>query len=319
MTDKSQKKEFFNDMRSQITPSDTCVEILRQQINKPQPNRLATWNLIAVAASIAIIMIGGAVFTLGGFFGDTPPLSPQTTPPEWEIIRGFAEWSFFPVQRPVYDYTMSHKMIIYNESEYHPTNRKAAVTHVGEHIKDNLYEIRNIPTEIAIAYFVEDSFTYYTFINTEIPPCNYWWEDFKGLEFLFPNWEFSLPLDYYSVHINQGRGNNRGIIIPRRHDDTHISGSDYMAVSELLVHRIDTENPISPFWIMTRSDINYHMFDITISFVQTGTGLVGTMCFGRNNPNVRIQIGHGEGFGGIAYYPVSTTARREFFDYLDSL
>jgi hypothetical protein len=70
-------KDFFNDMSSQIEPPNESVAFLLKQArltdsaNKARADRFVMKNMIAVAVSIALIMIGGAVIAFGDFFSDT--------------------------------------------------------------------------------------------------------------------------------------------------------------------------------------------------------------------------------------------------------
>lgn len=81
-------KDFFNDINSQIEPPDKSVAFLLKQArladsaNKAREDRFVMKNMVAVAASIALIMVGGAVIAFGDFFND-PAVDPSndTQPP----------------------------------------------------------------------------------------------------------------------------------------------------------------------------------------------------------------------------------------------
>ena len=75
-------KEFFNNMRSQVNPSEECVTDLKSQLLELEKNavfkgsKFATKNLAIVSGCVAVALIIGVVFAFG-LFSDNYDISPS--------------------------------------------------------------------------------------------------------------------------------------------------------------------------------------------------------------------------------------------------
>jgi hypothetical protein len=296
-------------MMAEMSPSDSCVDELIQKIGQPRKQRnFAAWNLAAVAACICVIVIGGLVFTFGGFGNSTNDSNFTRMWGDYDDVYENDITLRLSLsssrQRPQFDH--ASWQWAFDPRSYHDTGLNTCSSLIGRKIDANFYEIIGIPPEIAKAIFMNDNI-YRAFVNSE-----YSSEELTNLEFLK---DFEIVVDKVTRYTNGGlefvSALYKEYLIPADKNDELISINDYFAVQSL-INGIDFSNPTICF------DMASNFERVYIDFIIGDSGVPATILVALGSTRVYVYIDNPVSFSSKpwVYYPVDILAVQSFFIYL---